>query len=287
MRSVFTILGILIVSTIFAQSKKELLEVTRKLEEAYRKDQEPRLLEDSLSKQLGYDAKEVKELWETINKNDSLNTIVVTEILDKYGWLSEQQTSKSATDALFFVIQHAALPVQLKYLPLLQKAVKEGKAKPSRYAYLLDRTNMRQGKLQVYGSQLTMSGNGGQYFFPIQDEPGVNIRREKIGLPPLETYAKQIGFTYVVPKEDLLKDKFVLVGFVMEQDQKPIPDVQLLVSGSVVATSDQYGIYKAIIPKALKEQNVLYKKQGYAVSELPIGGKDKEVSELFVILTRQ
>lgn len=69
----------------------------------------------------------------------------------------------------------------------------EGKAKPSRYAYLLDRTNMRQGKLQVYVSQLTMSGNGGQYFFPIQDEPNVNSRREKIGLPPLERYAQQLA----------------------------------------------------------------------------------------------
>lgn len=91
----------------------------------------------------------------------------------------------------------------------------------------------------------------------------------------------------VVPKVDSLKDKFVLLGFVMEQDQKPIGDVQIVVNSSVVTTSNKYGIYKALIPKAWKEQNVLYKKEGYAVSELPIGGKDKEVSELFIILTKQ
>jgi hypothetical protein len=286
MRLIFTIASIITVSTLFSHCKGQLVGLTQVLEKVYKDDQEPRLLIDSLSKRFGYESKEVNELWQLINRNDSINTIIVTGILDQYGWLSEKQTSNNANVALFLVIQHAPLPVQLKYLPLLQKAVEEGKATPKQYAYLLDRTNMRQGKLQVYGSQLTMNGNGGQYFFPIWDEPNVNKRREKVGLSTLEKHAQNIGFTYVLPKVDSLKDKFVLIGFVMGQDQKPIAEVQVIVGSKVVGVSDQHGIYRAIIEKELTDQNITFKKEGYLISEPSIDGRNKEVSELHVILTR-
>jgi hypothetical protein len=35
----------------------------------------------------GYESKEMKDLWKTINKNDSTNLIQVRNILEKYGWL--------------------------------------------------------------------------------------------------------------------------------------------------------------------------------------------------------
>lgn len=287
MRAFFTILLFLPVFSSFAQSKKELARLTQTLESVYRNDQEPRLKLDSLSTQFGYGSDRVRQQWQLIAKNDSINTIIVTHIIDKYGWLSEKQTSKNANAALFFVIQHAELLVQIKYLPMLKKAVQQRKAKPSYYAYLLDRTNMKQGKLQIYGSQLTMAGNGSGYFFPIADEPNVNTRRNMIGLRPLEEYAQQIGIFYSAPKEDSLKDKFVLVGFVLERDQKPIEDVFVFAGNKLITKTNSKGIYKAIIDKEIKEYTISFKKEGYAISEIPINGKGKEVAELFVMLTKE
>jgi len=60
---------------------------------------------------------------------------------------------------------------------------------------------MRQGKNQLYGSQVVYSKTGEQMFYPIEDEKNVNIRRAKMGLQPLEEYAKLFGITYTLSSE--------------------------------------------------------------------------------------
>jgi hypothetical protein len=59
----------------------------------------------------------------------------------------------------------------------------------------------KQGKKQIYGSQLKTNEKTGKYeFYPIEDEPNVNKRRVAIGLEPLEEYAKRFGLDYTLPK---------------------------------------------------------------------------------------
>jgi hypothetical protein len=55
---------------------------------------------------------------------------------------------------------------------------------------------MREGKKQIYGSQLQQNDKGAWEFYPIEDEPNVDKRRQAVGLPPLSEYAKQFGFEY-------------------------------------------------------------------------------------------
>lgn len=133
---------------------------------------------------------------------DSCNLVQVEAIIAKHGWLGRSVIGPEANGALFFVVQHADLEAQLKYFPLLQKSVEMGESKPSQLALMQDRILMRQDKKQIYGSQVIFNKTtGAQEFHPIEDEKNVNIRRAKMGMQPLEEYAKFFGINYVLPTE--------------------------------------------------------------------------------------
>lgn len=130
---------------------------------------------------------------------DSINLIQIENIIQKYGWLGKNVVGESANRTLFLVIQHAELPVQEKYLPLLQKSVAAGESSQIDLAYLEDRILMRQGKKQRYGTQVIFNEMGEQVFHPIEDEKNVNIRRQQVGMGPLEEYATHFGINYKIP----------------------------------------------------------------------------------------
>ena len=137
---------------------------------------------------------------------DSLNLIKVTHIIDKYGWLGPQEVGVNGSQALFLVIQHANLAVQQKYLPIIRTAVKDGKTLSSNLALLEDRVNMREGKNQIYGSQLFRNKSTGKMcFYPIADPDHVDERRKTMGLQPLAEYAKFFNLAWDVEayKKDL------------------------------------------------------------------------------------
>lgn len=270
-----------------AQTQQELVAITKKLEHIYITDQQPRIQLDSISERFGYNSQEVKKQWDLIRTNDSINTLAVSAILDKYGWLSKEQTSEDANTTLFLVIQHADLAVQLKYKPMLYEAVKQGKAKASHYALLLDRTNMHQDKLQVYGSQGSMAGNSKTYFFPIADEPNVNKRRLEIGLSPLEDYARLFDMSYTLPSVDTLKGKLVIAGFVIDQNQEMLPDVNIYINGRLSGKTNQDGYYRFTTSFTNKFDTIVYKKEGFRESSIATEIEGKEVVYVINMLNKQ
>jgi hypothetical protein len=50
------------------------------------------------------------------------------------------------------VIQHADLPMQERYLPMIRKAERDGEILSSNLAIMEDRIAMRHGEKQIYGS---------------------------------------------------------------------------------------------------------------------------------------
>ncbi len=132
---------------------------------------------------------------------DSSNLARIEPLIAKYGWLGKSLLGGGYSSAIFYVVQHAELPAQKKYLPLLRQSVEEGESDPYELAMLEDRVLMREGKKQVYGSQVVYSKTGAPEFFPIDDEKNVNVRRKKVGLEPLEEYAKHFGIDYKPPTE--------------------------------------------------------------------------------------
>jgi hypothetical protein len=177
--------------------------------------------------------------------------------------------------------------IQEKYLETLKQAVENGNAKPSEYAFLLDRVNMRQGKLQIYGSQLMVSTNGKSYFFPIKDEPNVNRRRKSVGLPPLEEVALKAGFTYYLPVKDTIENKIVITGFVFDINQIPINDVSIKIGSAIIASTNADGFYIAAITKDQLKEPLNFIKTGYKISDPPLNDERKEVYEYNILLSKK
>jgi hypothetical protein len=275
------------ISSLLGQTAQELDSLTKVLEAIYEKDQVPRTQMDSIQNKYGYNSSQVREQWRLIEKNDSANIEIVASILETYGWLSESKTSKVSNSALFLVVQHAPLDVQEKYANTLRKAAKEGKLKPNKYAYFLDRVNMKQGKFQIYGSQISVSTNGKSYFYPIKDEPNVNKRRKKVGLPPLEEVAHERGFVYNLPSKDALKNRLVVTGFVIGSDQTPIKDASIKFGSNVVTTTNSDGFYMAVIEKELLKEQFTVTREGYIISDPPLKDEGKEVYDLSIMLTKK
>lgn len=163
--------------------------LAKQLEIVYNDDQTYRQQLDSVQKKYGAKSKEMQALWKNLNQQDSINEIKVKAILDKYGWLGANVIGGIGNDALFLVIQHADLTTQEKYLPMMREAVKNGNAKASSLALLEDRVALRQGKKQVYGSQVSWNMETNEYFvLPLIDPDNVDKRRAEVGLPPLASY---------------------------------------------------------------------------------------------------
>lgn len=290
MKTQLCIFLLLISSCLFGQENQSLDSLTRVLEKMYYNDQNPRIQHETLQKDFGFSSEEVIKQNQIVHFTDSVNIILVSQIIDKYGWLSAKETSDTANRALFLVIQHADLETELKYLDVLKNAVRNGKALPSYYALLLDRTNMYLGKLQEFGSQLTCSFDGKCYFFPIRDEPDVNNRRKSIGLPTMEEYSEKFNIVYTLPKCDLYKKCYVFTGYVLDTLNKPIENVTVFMNKKMVVKTDNSGFYNFVIKrkKMVPSTNICFSKQGFVDCTYPFEKvESKDVYEQYIWLSEK
>jgi len=174
-------------------------DLVNELKVIYEEDQKYRRQLRDVRKEHGNDSEEVKALWETINEKDAINLEKVTKIIDEHGWPGSDIISKQGNSALFLVIQHADLETQLKYLPIMREAVEKGNARGSSLALLEDRTALRQGKRQTYGSQIgTDPDTNLPYVLPLEDPDNVDKRRAEVGLGPLAQYTGFFEFEWDV-----------------------------------------------------------------------------------------
>lgn len=162
------------------------------LDSIYDEDQIYRKQLDGIREKYGQQSKEMREHWKIINYKDSVNLIKVKAILDKYGWLGPDVVGGNGNTTLFLVIQHADLKTQEKYLPMMREAVKNNKARPSSLALLEDRVLIRNGKKQVYGSQISFNQKTNTYYVSALEDPeNVDKRRASMNLGSLADYVKK------------------------------------------------------------------------------------------------
>lgn len=176
------------------------------LSKVYKEDQEERQKVRAVQEKYGFDAKETKELWAKINISDSINLLKVKSVLDVYGWLGSDKIGKTGSSALFLVIQHSELETQVKYLPMMREAVKNNRASASSLALLEDRVALRQGKRQIYGSQISHNPQTNKYIIqPLEDPDNVDKRRAEVGLSSLAEYVNNWNIKWDVEqyKKDL------------------------------------------------------------------------------------
>jgi hypothetical protein len=182
------------------------------LDTIFTNDQKYRLQISTVAEKYGWESKEVdsiekdKAFKEKLRKTDSVNTGKVTSIIDKYGWLGADVVGELGNSTFFAVIQHSDLKTQEKYLPIMREAVKNGKARADQLALLEDRVALKEGRKQIYGSQLGMDPvTKKTYVCPLEDPDNVDARRAKVGLPPMQEYLEPAGIKWDVEqyKKDL------------------------------------------------------------------------------------
>jgi TonB family protein len=196
-RYALIILFVLCIKFAWAQGYNTLL-VTQ-LAEIGRSDQQYRGTPVSAAgKKYGWNSAQVNELMRKQAEIDIANLGKVEKIIAQYGYPGKTLVGEKYMSIAFLVIQHNDHQVQVKYLPVLTEAANKGELKWSSLALLIDRVKTGNGEKQVYGSQLLEHDNIRQ-LYPIEDEVNVNVRRAKIGLPPLETYLKTWNMNYRVP----------------------------------------------------------------------------------------
>lgn len=180
-----------------------------RLDSLFREDQAARIL---LAKWMREEipAKSLDSLKGVVREKDASNLRFTEKILEKYGWLGPQDVGMTGSQALFLVIQHADLPTQQKYYPLIKKAEKDGKILSSNVAILEDRIAVREGREQIYGSQGYADREKKKTFiYPLKDADHLDSLRQTMGMPPMATYVKDWSLSdyksYLPHARELLK----------------------------------------------------------------------------------
>lgn len=148
------------------------------------------LLEDQSIRLLYLDARKNKvELVECIrtymNEIDKRNSLYAFSVLKEHGWLTTDEISERANEALFLIVQHCNdEELQNQCLDMLKEKLTEYPTEKWHYAFLTDRFAMNQGKEQVYGTQKIIR-KGIPYIVPLKYPEKVDSLRTEMGLSPL------------------------------------------------------------------------------------------------------
>ncbi len=175
-------------------------------------DQDMRIETKNAWQKYGSENAMVDSLTKIMRKKDSIHTVRVSYILDKYGWLGKDEVGKIGNNTLFLVIQHSDLKTQQKYLPMVRNAVKEGKSRANWLALLEDRVALQEGSKQIYGSQVAFNKETKiNYVAPLEDPDNVDRRRKKMDLDPIAHYLKSYNIKWNV-----------------EEYKKQLPELELI-----------------------------------------------------------
>ena len=181
--------------------QKELLKMEKE-DQKYRAEWQTKMIESPASSRIN-PSKNSAALMKKQAEIDKKNLHRLNDMIKQYGWPGKSLVGEKASRSAFFILQHADLSTQQRYLPLLKEAAIKQEASASDVAMLEDRVLVGEGKKQVYGTQLHFGPetSGRWELYPILDEESVDDRRAAVGLPPLAEYLKLFGLEYKPPKK--------------------------------------------------------------------------------------
>lgn len=219
-----------ILSTAFSTAQSKIsINLKKELDSIYTIDQKYRELlqsgilqskQDSLAQVFNVSVDNLQDyVIKTMMQTDSSNFKRIEEIIRQYGYPGKTLVGTPTNEAAFYVIQHSPNSPNIDaYLPIIKKAAQKKELSYKLYAMMLDRSLMRNGKEQVYGTQGTgfesFNAQTGQkewknIIWPIKNPVTVNKRRKKAGFEQtVEDNAKRLGIQYqVLTLEDVRKMK--------------------------------------------------------------------------------
>jgi hypothetical protein len=186
-----------------------ILDSVRNVDQKYRSET---IANTSSKKQTKKSIELFQKRSDEIRKSDSLNVLLVTKIIDRYGWLGTNEIGYFGMQTIFFVLQHADFATQEKYLPIIRGAFHNKKLSPFYLALFEDRLSIKKNKYQIYGTQLFFSKQlGRHFFFPIHHPENTAEKRKNIGIDTLvyNDYLRSFNLNWQLEK--YLSDSALLV----------------------------------------------------------------------------
>lgn len=140
-------------------------------------------------------------IWELKTLLNNQNLERLEEIIETYGWPTISMVKGNAAGTVFLIIQHADLETQKKYLPVMRAAADKGEANWSSLALLIDRIEIREGRKQIYGSQIIRNEDGSFNLDKLIEPEYVNQRRLSVGLGPIEDYVSRWDIEWTIEQK--------------------------------------------------------------------------------------
>jgi hypothetical protein len=162
---------------------------------------------DSLAAALGVPKSELNAtIMSQMQRTDLSNLERMQAILQQYGYPGKSLVGAPTNQAAWNVIQHAPKIIP-QYLPMMKLAAEKGELPFDRYATMLDRQLMNEGKEQLYGTQVRGYNGQPPFVWPIQNPVQVNQRRKQAGFSTtVEKNAAAMGVTYqILTLQDVAK----------------------------------------------------------------------------------
>lgn len=145
-------------------------------------------------RQLGPASPILSALAKAMGEHHAANEVRLKRLIEEHGWPERSAVGEEAAYAAGNVINHADLATRQAYLPLLKAVCERGEGDWSRYAHILDRTELELGNPQVFGTQMEQNEETGRYEpRPMIDPEHVNERRAKKGMEPIEAQLKRFN----------------------------------------------------------------------------------------------
>lgn len=127
----------------------------------------------------------------------------IESIFQQYGFPGYDFIGEEFSDKYFVLVQHSDKHVefQQEVLQKMKKEVAKQNASGQNFAFLSDRIEINNGRPQIYGTQVYMSGN--TTLKPCIDTANLDIRRKSVGLEPIQDYINQCNevFYMLNPQE--------------------------------------------------------------------------------------
>ena len=178
------------------------LELARKLWRMRMQDQAYYYHINIARDKMGRKSPVIQALWSLKHQLNEDNLTELRNIIDNQGWPKQSEVKGSAAQAVFLVIQHADLNTQKQYIGRFREACENKEADWANFALMYDRIEMREGRHQIYGSQVIMNEESGKYEpYKIKHPEKVNQRRKKMGLPPIEDYLQNWDIEWTVKQK--------------------------------------------------------------------------------------
>jgi hypothetical protein len=126
-------------------------------------------------------------------RTDSANAAWLKAYVAKWGWPTSVQVGREAVQAAFLIVQHAVHDTAFMraMLPAIEASHRRGDLEGGAVAMLTDRLEVKAGRPQIYGTQLSLTG-GRWVLDPVVDSARLDERRRRMGLPPIAEYLRLV-----------------------------------------------------------------------------------------------